>query len=43
MAKNFKLLQAKMSPEALARSQAKAERILAAMTLDKLRTARGPS
>ena len=40
MAKNFKLLQAKMSPEARARSHAKAERIIAAMTLDELRTAR---
>ncbi len=40
MAKNFKLLQAKLSSETRARSQSKAERIIAAMTLDELRTAR---
>lgn len=40
MAKNFKLLQAKMSPEVRARSQAKAKEIIAAMTLNELRTAR---
>jgi transcriptional regulator with XRE-family HTH domain len=39
MAKNFKELQAKMSPEARARSEAKAERIIQEMALDELRTA----
>lgn len=39
MAKNFTLLQAKMSPDARARSQAKAEEIITAMTLDELRSA----
>ncbi len=40
MAKNFKLLQARMSPEARARSQAKAEKMITAMALDELRAAR---
>jgi transcriptional regulator with XRE-family HTH domain len=39
MAKNFKQLQAKMSPAARARSEAKAERIIQEMALDELRTA----
>jgi len=39
MAKNFKELQAKMSAEARARSEAKAERIIQEMALDELRTA----
>lgn len=40
MAKNFKLLQARMSPEARARSQAKAEKMIAGMALNELRAAR---
>ena len=40
MAKNFKLLQEKMSKEARARSQAKAEEMIAEMALDELRVAR---
>jgi transcriptional regulator with XRE-family HTH domain len=40
MAKNFKLLQAKMSPDARARSEAKAERMMVEMALDELRAAR---
>ena len=39
MAKNFKQLQAKMSPAARARSQAKAEKMIAEMALDELREA----
>ena len=39
MAKNFKELQAKMTPEARARSEAKAERTIREMALDELRTA----
>ena len=39
MAKNFKELQAKMSPAARARSQAKAERMIQEMALDELRAA----
>jgi len=39
MAKNFKELQAKMSPQARARSEAKAERMIQEMALDELRTA----
>ena len=39
MAKNFKELQSKMSPEARARSQAKADRMIAEMALDELREA----
>lgn len=39
MAKNFKELQAKMSPQARARSQAKANRMIAEMPLDELREA----
>jgi len=39
MAKNFKLLQAKMSPEARARSEAKAEQMIREMALDELREA----
>jgi transcriptional regulator with XRE-family HTH domain len=39
MAKNFKELQGKMSPEARTRSEAKAERIIQEMALDELRTA----
>ncbi len=37
MAKNFRLLQARMSPEARARSQAKAEAMIREMPLAKLR------
>jgi len=40
MAKNFKLLQAKMSPEARARSKAKANGMIEEMALDELRVAR---
>jgi transcriptional regulator with XRE-family HTH domain len=40
MAKNFKLLQARMSPEAFARSQAKAEAMIREMTLADLREAK---
>jgi len=40
MAKNFKLLEAKMSPEARARSEAKAEVMIKEMPLDELRVAR---
>ena len=40
MAKNFKLLQAKMSPEAKARSEAKAESLILEMTLADLREAK---
>jgi transcriptional regulator with XRE-family HTH domain len=40
MAKNFKLLEAKMSPESLARSNAKAARLEREMALDELRAAR---
>ena len=40
MAKNFKLLQQKMSPEARARSEAKAEQLMQEMPLDELREAR---
>src|SRR5574337_785766 len=39
MARNFKELQAKMSPEARARSQAKADKMIAEMALDELREA----
>jgi DNA-binding transcriptional regulator YiaG len=39
MAKNFKELQAKMSPKARARSQAKADKMIAEMALDELREA----
>jgi transcriptional regulator with XRE-family HTH domain len=39
MAKNYKLLPEKMSPEARAHSQAKADRIIAAMALADLRSA----
>jgi DNA-binding transcriptional regulator YiaG len=39
MAKNFKELQAKMSPQARARSQAKADKMIAEMALDELREA----
>ena len=39
MAKNFKELQAKMSPEARARSEAKAEGMIREMALDELRAA----
>jgi transcriptional regulator with XRE-family HTH domain len=39
MAKNFKELQVKMSPEAQARSRAKAEKMIADMALDELREA----
>ncbi len=39
MAKNFKLLQARMSPEARARSQTKAEAMIREMTLTDLREA----
>ena len=40
MAKNFKLLQASMSPGVRARSQAKTQRMIAEMALDELRAAR---
>src|SRR5919109_3011117 len=40
MAKNVKDLQAKMSPESRARSEAKAERLIEEMALDELRAAR---
>ena len=39
MAKNFKLLQEKMSPEARDRAQAKAEGMIKEMALDELRAA----
>jgi transcriptional regulator with XRE-family HTH domain len=39
MAKKFKELQAKMSPEARARSEAKAEGMIREMALDELRAA----
>ena len=40
MAKNFKLLRAKMSPEVRARSEAKASKMIKEMALDELRVAR---
>jgi DNA-binding transcriptional regulator YiaG len=40
MAKNIKDLQAKMSPESQARSEATAERLIQEMALDELRAAR---
>jgi DNA-binding XRE family transcriptional regulator len=40
MAKNFKDLQAKMSPESRARSEAKAQQMIKEMALDELRAAR---
>ncbi len=40
MAKNFKLLEAKMSPQARARSDAKAKKMTDEMALDELREAR---
>jgi predicted transcriptional regulator len=40
MAKNFRLLQAKMSPKARRRSEAKANRMVREMALDELRHAR---
>lgn len=40
MAKNFKKLQAKMSPESRARSEAKARKMIQEMALDELRAAR---
>jgi transcriptional regulator with XRE-family HTH domain len=40
MSKNFKLLQAKMSPKARRRSEAKANRMIREMALDELRHAR---
>jgi transcriptional regulator with XRE-family HTH domain len=39
MAKNFRLLEAKMSPEARARAQAKADELIREMALDELREA----
>lgn len=39
MARNFKELQAKMPPEARARSEAKAEKMIEEMALDELREA----
>jgi transcriptional regulator with XRE-family HTH domain len=39
MAKNFKELQARMSPAARARSEAKAKRMIREMALDELRAA----
>ena len=41
MARNFKLLEARMSPEALARSTAKADEMLKEMRLSELRKAQG--
>jgi DNA-binding XRE family transcriptional regulator len=43
MAKKFSDLRAKMSPEAIARSEAKAQAMLAEMPLQELRQARGLS
>jgi predicted XRE-type DNA-binding protein len=43
MSKNFSDLRAKMSPEARARSEAKARVLLAEMPLNELRQARGLS
>ena len=40
MAQNFHALQAKMAPEARARSEATAERLIREMALDELRAAR---
>ena len=40
MAKNFRELEAKMSPEARARSDAKAKKMIEEMALDELRAAR---
>lgn len=40
MARDFKLLQAKMSPKARRRSEVKAERMIREMALDELRLAR---
>ena len=40
MAKNFRLLQTKMSPKARRRSEAKANRLIREMALDELRRAR---
>ena len=40
MAKSFKILQAKMTPQARARSQALAKRLMADMALRELRNAR---
>jgi DNA-binding transcriptional regulator YiaG len=40
MAKNFKSLRAKRSPEPRARREAKAQRMIQEMALDKLRAAR---
>jgi transcriptional regulator with XRE-family HTH domain len=40
MAKNFKALQAKISPESRARSEVKAQRMIQGMALDELRAAR---
>src|ERR1035441_7273141 len=40
MARNFRELEAKMSPESRARSDAKAQRMIAGMALDELRHAR---
>ena len=40
MAKNFRELEAKMSPESRARSDAKAQKMIAEMALDELREAR---
>ncbi len=43
MAKQFALLRSRMSPESLARAQAKAHTMLAEMPLNELRQARGLS
>jgi DNA-binding XRE family transcriptional regulator len=40
MARNFRELEAKMSPESRARAEAKAKKMLAEMPLDELREAR---
>lgn len=40
MAKNFGILRQKMSPAALARAEAKAEKMIQEMALDELREAR---
>jgi DNA-binding XRE family transcriptional regulator len=43
MAKNFAVLRAQMSPESQARTEAKAQAMLAEMPLNELRQARGLS
>lgn len=43
MAKKFSVLRTKMSPDAIARSEARAQKMLAEMPLQELRQARGLS